>query len=469
MARALFLFLVLLYLPASLVSCARQPDQWTGDFDKLVEHRIIRALVPYSRTYYFFDRGKPKGLTYETLVEFEKKINADLKNRHLKVHVMVIPTPRDKLVINLTRGLGDIAAGNLTITDQRRAMVDFSRPLLTHVRELPVTGPESPPITHLEDLAGKTIHVRLSSSYFESLTRLNQRFKSKRITPVQIIRADESLEDEDLLDMVNAGIIPMVVVDSHKALFWKQILENIQVHTDVAIRKNGEIAWAVRKNSPQLMEKINQFVKTNKKGTLRGNILFERYLKRTAHIKNPGTSNQFARASKSFKTYGKMYDIDWLILKALAFQESGINQKTKSHKGAVGVMQILPSTARDPNVNIPEIHKLDGNIHAGAKYLRFLMDRYFSSSRISDRDKILLGLAAYNAGPRKVALLQKEAEAEGLNPHVWFKNLEVAAARKIGRETVQYVNNIFKYYIAYKRIQTLEDKKREASTPEPDA
>ncbi len=459
MIKRLLAFVILILIFNGSGGSAQTVEKWTGDFDQLIEYRVIRALVPYSKTYYFLDKAQPKGLTYEKLVAFEKMINKDLKKRHLQVHVVVIPTPRNELIPALVKGLGDIAAGNLTITEKRLKKIDFSDPFLTRVSEILVTGPKSPAIKTLKDLAGQKIHVRQSSSYYDSLLKLNQKFRSQGRKKIRLIKVDDFLEDEDLLEMVNAGMIPMVVVDNHKAEFWGKIFGKIRLHPDIIFRSKGEIGWAIRKKSPQLMGRINQFVKTSRKGTLLGNIMFERYLENTQYVKDPG-KDSFEKTTRIFKKYAERYDFDWLLLKAVAFQESGINQKKRSPRGAVGVMQMLPSTAKDPNVNIPDIHLLDNNIHAGTKYLRFIEDRYFTKDGINDRNKTLLALAAYNAGPRQVASLRKDAIARNLNPNIWFGNVEVAAARRIGRETVQYVNNIFKYYIAYSRIYEIQDKKK---------
>jgi membrane-bound lytic murein transglycosylase MltF len=138
---------------------------------------------------------------------------------------------------------------------------------------------------------------------------------------------------------------------------------------------------------------------------------------------------------------------------ALAYQESQLDHDKKSHVGAIGIMQLLPTTAADKNVGIADIAELESNIHAGHKYLRFLQDRYFSDPAISTLDRYLFTFAAYNAGPAKVAKIRTEAEAEGLDPNVWFQNVEIIAAKRIGRETVQYVSNIYKYYITYKMAQ----------------
>ena len=265
--------------------------------------------------------------------------------------------------------------------------------------------------------------------------------------------AGELLEDEDLLEMVNAGLIPMVAVDDHKARFWGEIFPDITLHPDVVLNEGGEVAWAFRKNSPQLAEVLNAFVKDHKKGTLMGNIVFKRYLKENKWARNalsPKELAKFHAVVDLFKQYADRYDFDYLMTGALAYQESQLDNSKRSPVGAVGIMQMLPATAADKNIGIRNIESLENNIHAGHKYLRFLQDRYFNDPDIAPLDRYLFTFAAYNAGPARVSSLRQQAKKRGLNPNVWFQNVEVIAAEKIGRETVQYVSNIYKYYIAYK-------------------
>jgi membrane-bound lytic murein transglycosylase MltF len=436
---------------------------WTGDFDKMVAKRQIRVLVVYSKTFYFLDRGRQRGISYDLLKEFEKFVNKKLKTKILKVNVVFIPVRRDKLIPGLLEGLGDMAVANLTITPERLKQVDFSNPLLTGVKELLVTGPAAPPLTSLDDLAGHEIYVRKSSSYYESLLELNASFKNTGKQPIQLIAADESFEDEDLLEMVNAGLIPMIVMDSHKAQFWTQIFDKIQVHSDIAVRTGGKIAWALRKNSPKLKAVINEFVKGHKKGTLIGNMMLKRYLKNTKYVKNSISKQElekFEAMVRLFKKYAGQYDFDYLMVAAQAYQESGLDQSKKSPAGAIGVMQLLPTTAADRNVNISEIEKLENNIHAGTKYLRFIVDQYYKDEPIDDLNKMLFAFASYNAGPAKVNTLRKKTAARGLKPNVWFHNVETVAAQVIGRETVQYVSNIYKYYIAYRMVTEQRERKQ---------
>jgi membrane-bound lytic murein transglycosylase MltF len=431
-------------------------ERWVGDFDGMVEREFIRVLVVYSKTHYFFDEGTQRGVTYEALKEFENFINSSLGRRTLRVHLVIIPVDRNELIPALADGRGDVAAANLTITGARREIVDFSIPLLKGVSELVVTGPDSPPLSDLDDLSGKTIHVRRSSSYWESLAALNATFESRGLDPIEVKPMEEYLQDEDLLEMVNAGMLPMAVVDGHKAKFWAKVLPSIVVREDLAVRIGGEIGWAFRQHSPKLAEHINSFVRSHRKGTLFGNVVFERYLDDTKWVTDPTVSldNETIRDTVDlFHTYGDRYGFDPLFLGAVAYQESGLDQSKRSRAGAVGVMQIKPSTAADPNVGISDVSTIENNIHAGAKYLAFLRDRYFSDPAITGLNREFLTLAAYNAGPARVRKLRSEAAEQGLDPNVWYRNVEVIAARRVGRETVRYVSNITKYWIAYRQIE----------------
>jgi membrane-bound lytic murein transglycosylase MltF len=443
-------------------------EPWKGDFNGMAERRYIRALVVYSKSFYFLDKAQQKGISYDGLKQFEKFINKKLNNKKIKVNIIFIPVSRDRLLPGLVEGLGDIAVANLTITPERLKQVDFSDPALSGVKELVVSGPTSQKIASLDDLSGKEIHVRKSSSYYESLQKLNDRFQTEGKNSVKIVAANENLEDEDLLEMLNAGLIPLVVVDSHKAEFWVQIFDKITVHEDIAVSSEGDIGWAFRKNSPEFKAVVNEFVKQHKAGTTFGNILLKRYLKDIDRIKDSASEKElekFRQTIDLFKKYAGQYQFDYLMVAAQAYQESRLDHSKVSPAGAVGVMQLLPSTAADKNIDIPDIHELENNIHAGTKYLRFITDRYFSDDNIDPENKLLLSFAAYNAGPAKIAKIRDDAKANGLDPNQWFRNVELSAAKHIGQETVHYVSNIYKYWITYsmivKRGEVLEKTKSE--------
>ncbi len=471
--RIALLFSILgLSLFSSITAIAEEPGEnqdaldfrllhqaFNGDIDEMAKQRLIRVLMPYSKTFFFFDGAQPRGASYDLSKEFETFINEKFKTKTLKINVLAIPTARKNLFPYLEQGLGDIAIGNLTITDERTRYAAFSDPIAKDVSEILVSSEGADPVNSIFDLAGRKVHVRRSSSYYESLANLNKTLKSMNKPEIQIVEANDSLEDEDLLEMVNAGLIRYMVIDSHKGEFWAQVLDKITLHPDIKFRTGGEIAWAMRKSAPGLAKYVNEFIAQHKQGTLLGNILIKKYLKDTSYIDGSIYNEhleRFKMTVRIFEKYGAQYRFDHLMLAALAYQESKLDQRLQSNVGAVGVMQILPSTAKDKNVGIPDIRDLDPNIHAGTKYLRFMADNYFANEPDLDNlNRTLFSFASYNAGPAKVASLRKETAEMGLDPNVWFANVEVVAAKRIGRETVQYVSNIMKYYVAYK---LLEDK-----------
>jgi membrane-bound lytic murein transglycosylase MltF len=365
----------------------------------------------------------------------------------------------------LAAGRGDIAAAGLTITGERRGQVDFSDPVAEGVQEIVVTGPGAPAVADLDDLGGKSVWVRRSSSYYEHLNALNEQRQKAGQVPIDIKAADENLEDEDLIEMVAAGVLPMTVVDSYLTNFWSQVFDAAKPRPDLVINVGGQIAWALRKNTPELAAAVNEFMRSHRAGTRAGNVVLFKYLKSTKWVRNALADEEVSKLKPMvdlFQTYSERFSFDWLMVAAQAYQESGLDQKRKSHVGAIGVMQVMPTTAADKRVNVKGIDKLEPNIHAGIKYLRLLADDYFSDPAIDDRNRMLFCFAAYNAGPNRVQSLRREAAKQGLDPNKWFQNVEIVAARRVGRETVQYVSNIFKYYLAYQMIAERDELKRAA-------
>lgn len=429
-------------------------EQWTGDLDQMTKRRFIRVLVAHSKTFFFMDKGTPRGTSYDVMKAFEGELNKKLKPKHLGVHVLFIPVARDRLLPGLVEGRGDIAAANLTITPARQALVDFTEPWITGVSEIVVTGPASPPIGSLNDLAGQEVFVRRTSSYHESLVNLNARFRQAGLREVVLVPAPENLEDEDLLEMLGAGLVKILVVDSHKAKFWKQIFTTLTVHPELAVRTGGDIAWAVRKGSPKLKTALNEFVKTHGEKTVFGRVTLQRYLESTKFVKSATAEaemRKFQAVVQIFRKYGHQYGMDWMLMAAQGYQESRLDQRARSAAGAVGVMQVLPATGRA--LKVGDVNQLDPNIHAGVKYIRFMIDQYFKDEPMTELDKGLFAFASYNAGPTRIRQLRTETAKRGLDPNVWFDNVERLAAEKIGRETVTYVSNIYKYYIAYTLVQ----------------
>jgi len=366
------------------------------------------------------------------------------------VHVVFVPMSRDELFPALLDGRGDVVAAALTVTPSREQKVEFAIPTRKNVNEIVVTGPSASAIATLDDLGGQEVFVRRSSVFFESLTALNARLKSEDKKETILKPAPETLEDEDLLEMVNAGLVKIVVVDDYLAAFWKQMFPKIVVHGDIVVRSGGMIAPAFRKNSPKLKAALDEYQKRFGAGTTFGNIMLRRYFKSTKFAKNATSAEEmkrFQQVVQLFRMYGDKYDMDWLLMAAQGFQESGLDQNVKSKVGAVGVMQVMPATGKD--LAVGDIRHLEPNIHAGVKYMRFMVDRYFADEPMDRLNRGLFAFASYNAGPARIRQLRRLAAARGLDPNIWFNNVERIASEKIGRETVQYVSNIYKYYVAY--------------------
>jgi membrane-bound lytic murein transglycosylase MltF len=339
-------------LPESVRLVMDRP--FTGDFDAMVKRRAIRVAVTFNRTHYFIDRGQERGLTYESLKLFENDLNADLKTGNLKVHVVIVPMTRKQLYPALASGKVDMVAAMVTVRPELEKLAAFSVPTRTNVNEVVVTGPGAPPIATVDDLAGQEGFVRKGSIYEESLDRLNVQLKASGKPAVVIDQVPDVLEDDDVLEMVNAGLVPITVVDDYLAEFWSKLFTGIKVHSG------------------------HTWLRKHPKGDAFRNTIERRYL---------------------------------------------------------------------DNVKVRE--ELDANIHAGVKYMQFMMDQYFKDDPMDNLNKGLMTFAAYNAGPGRLKQLRRETETRGLDPNVRFGNVERVASERIGRETVTYVSNIYKYYIAY--------------------
>jgi membrane-bound lytic murein transglycosylase MltF len=449
-------------LPNAVRLVMNQP--FTGDLDALIQRRAIRVAVTFNRTHYFVDRGEERGVTAESLKQFEKDLNADLKTGNLKVHVVIVPMSRDQLYPALSSGKVDMVAAMVTVTPEREKLVAFSEPTRTNVSQVVVTGPGAPPIATVDDLSGKEVFVRKGSIYDESLVALNAQLKARGKAPVVITVAPDVLEDDDILEMVHAGLVPITVVDDYLAEFWSRVFTALVVHKDVSLRSGGVLAVAFRKENPRLREAVNRWIRTHGRGDAFRNTIERRYLHNVKYARNAvaGSERRKLQAVVDiFKKYGAQYSLDYLLMAAQGYQESTLDNSVRSPVGAIGVMQVMPPTGRE--LNVGDITKIDSNIHAGVKYMRFMMDEYYADEPMDDINKALMTFASYNAGPGRVRQLRREAAQRGLDPNLWFNNVERVASERIGRETVTYVSNIFKYYVTY-RLLTDQKERRDAAT-----
>ena len=427
---------------------------WKGDFDGMLERRVIRFYVPYSRSLYFVDKGKERGIAAYLIREFERWVNRkyakQLGKRPLTVFVVV--ATRDKLRADLLEGQADVAVGNIKVLDELQRDVDFVAPDENAAStEILATGPASPAIASIDDLAGKSVQVRRVSSYYLSLAELNARFKMERKQQVKITLLPDALEDEDMLEMLNAGLLQAIVVDDWKAKAWAQVLPKVKIREDIVLRPKTRVGWAIRKHSPKLAAELNEFYAYFAKTHGGGAKLIGGYTAKVKALKNAGAGEdqkRFEALIAVFQKYGAQYGFDPLMLAAQGYQESQLNQNAKSHVGAIGIMQVMPATGEE--LKVGDIRQAEPNIHAGAKYMDLLMTKYFPDAKFDEQNRTLFAFASYNAGAGNISRMRKEAAKRGLDHDQWFNNVEIVTAEKIGMETTTYVRNIFKYYAAYR-------------------
>jgi membrane-bound lytic murein transglycosylase MltF len=427
-------------------------ERWTGDLDGIAKRRILRILVVPSALNFFFNGTEMQGVMFDLTRDLEIALNKKLKTRNLPINVVYIPVPREEMLSKLAAGYADIAG---TIAEREQAaQVDYTEPLFPDAEGVVVTGPASPPVNRLEDLSGRELYVEENTAIWDRLVELNEQFRRAGKAPVKLVPADPRLIEDDIAQAVNAGLVPATVMWDKIADAWSKVLPHLKVHHEVVLGK-APLCWAVQRNTPQLKAAVNDFIKFHNVGTLYGNTIMRRYLQDTKWVEDATSRKDLKRFNEMvilFQKYGNQYDYPYLMLAAQAYQESRLNQRLRSRAGAVGVMQIKPSTAAQSPINIRGVNRLDRNIEAGAKFMRFMETQYFDREPMDDITHSLFAIASYNAGPAKIQSLRKQAAEQGYDPNLWFNNVEIVASVEIGRQTVQYVGNIYKYYLAYKMV-----------------
>lgn len=439
-----------------------------GDLDSMIARRRIRALVPYTHLYYYVNGRERRGIAFEALNRLEKDINDQLHFNPPKVRVLFIPVNRTQVIPLLRDGYGDIAYAGLTITEERKKLVDFSEPTITGLKEIIVGSKASPRLTTLADLSGKDLYLHPGSSYEVAALKLSDSLEQLGLPAINIKRVDPYLEVEDIMQLLQSGTIPYSATVEDVARLWTKVMDSLVLYDQMPLSKNVSYGMVIRKGSPKLKAATDKFVKKHAKGTVFGNTLYNRYVKSTKllpNMHNKKTVAQVRALRVTFQKYADKYRLDWLLLAAQGYQESQLKQEAVSPVGAIGIMQVMPATAAGRPLYIKNIHNVDNNVHAGVKYMRFLIDEYFQGPEIDTLNCHLFALAAYNCGPGRVAQLRRKAKAKGLNENLWFNNVEIIAAQEIGRETVQYVSNIYKFYASYRALNYYMVQRNKITSP----
>jgi membrane-bound lytic murein transglycosylase MltF len=439
---------------------------WKGDLDAMAKRRVVRVLVPFRRPEFFYMEGRPAGILQEGFQELEKLLNTKYKTTAAnRIIVALLPTPMDHVRDRMADGYGDIAAGSISITEANKAMADFTVPTRTGMKIIAVTGPGAPELKSVEGLSGKEVWVMPQTRMKKDLEDLNARLRSQGKAPAKMRETDPVLEPGDVLELVNTGVYPIALMQSFQAEFWAQVFDKIKPRNDLALAEDVQLGWAIQKGTPQLKAFLDDFIKTHGIGTSFGNTVMRRYLKDARYVTNATDVNELKKFQATvpyFKKYSIQYNLDYLLMAAQGYQESRLDQSVKSPVGAVGIMQVMPSTAAGAPVNISNIEKEENNIHAGVRLMHFLIEDHFNEPGVDLRNRMLFAIASYNAGPAKVARCRTLAKNMGYDPNIWFNNVEVAVAKVVGRETTQYVANIYKYYIAYRLAGGTYQRRQEA-------
>ena len=424
----------------------------TDDLDAMRRLGRVRVLVSFSRTNFFVSEGRPRGFDCDLMSEYQRALLTQLKLRRAEMTIVFVAVPFEQLIPALLEGRGDIAAGGLTVTPARQQLIAFSEPYLPDVDEIVVTSKQFRELKSLDDLGGRAVRVVRGSSYVDHLRVLSDDLQRRGRPAINIVEADPSFEAEDLLEMVHAGVTDLTIVDRPIADAWAQVLPALAPRPNLKVNSGGSLALAVRPNNPQLLASVNAFVRGHRRGTTIGNILFRRYFGNTRWLTNPMSDErqrQRDALEALFEKYAKQYQFDWLLLAAQAYQESAFDPSARSDAGAVGLMQLLPSTAREMGVVSDKLADPEQNIRAGTMYLAKLRDTYFNDASLQPANRSDFILAAYNAGPGNVAKWRDLAAKRGLDANVWRGSVERISLEMIGEQTYRYVRNIDKYYLIY--------------------
>ena len=442
-----------------LVLRVTRPDY--SDWPEIERRGLLRVLVPRDRTNFFYAEGRLRGMEYELMHEFERSLAGKAGGARPQIDVAFVPVAFDRLIPALLEGLGDVAAGGLTITAEREQIVAFTEPYMSGVAQIVVANRRAPPLASLDSLSGQLVVVGPGSSYLESLARLNAQFAARGLGPASVDSLGRGFATEDMLEFVNSGAFPYTVADHHVAELWSGVLGDLRLYPELQLASGDRIAWAVRRENPRLKKVLDTFLLATRKGTRTGNVLFQRYFQGTEWIRDPDIdlrSGRLGLVLEPLQRLAPQYGFDWRLIAAQVYQESRLDPAARSRSGAIGLMQLLPATAKD--MGFEDVTGVEDNLHAGIRYMAWLRDTYFSDPAMPEAVRTDLTLAAYNAGPGRVRRWRLAAADQGIDPDRWFGQVENLALESVGFEPVRYVANINKYFVILSRLLDERGRRR---------
>lgn len=463
MTRPSLLTLLVLALLAPLPAMARAPGPLqvahpakARDLADIRQSRVLRVLVNQSRNSSGEVKGEAIGVEYHRLQAFEQYLNGHADGGQA-IHLKIIPRPKEQLIGALQRGDGDLVAPGELLDLPDTPLVSASAPVLDNVPLVLVGAKGARRYARIEQLAGKTVTLPAGSVAGDALQAINQKLAARKLAPVKVEWADPSLAVEDVLEMVQAGIYPMTIVEKPIAGRWAKVMPKLMVQGNLHLGAPRQITWYVRSDASMLHASIDRFTR-GYRAPADQDAAFTRVYRKLYQVHNPLAHADRQRLEKLrpvLQRYGREQGIDWLNLAALAFKESQLDPTVRGAGGATGLLQITPSAAQ--RVGVGNIQNVDNNVQAASRYLALIRKKFFASSKLNERQRMAFVLAAYNMGPERVQAMRAEARRRGLNPNQWFFQVERIAMEQMGMNAVSYVNSVNKYYLAYDRERdTLE-------------
>ncbi|QLF91907.1 transglycosylase SLT domain-containing protein [Pseudomonas sp. ABC1] len=420
------------------------------DLAQIRRDGVLRVLVNQSRNSSGEVKGEVVGVEYARLRAFEQFLNRD-GHPGRSITLKIIPKAKDQLLAALLRGEGDMVAPGERLGMPAGAALSRSRAVVAEVPMVLVGRKGGMTYASLEQLSGRSLALPAGSAAGPALARLNESLLAKGRAPVVIEWVDPSLAVEDVLEMVQAGIYPLTAVELTIAQRWAKVMPRLRIEQKMTLGEKAGMHWFLPRETNMLQASVDRFLKEYR-APANQDAVFERVYRRLYRVQYPldRTGRQRLDSVRTvLQRHAREQAFDWLNLAALAFKESTLNPAARGASGAVGLMQVTPATAR--SMGVGDVHRLENNVRASAKYLASIRRQFFSSPRLNERERMAFVLAAYNLGPQRVQSMRAEARRRGLNADQWFFQVERVALESVGMGVVSYVNSVNKYYLAYAR------------------
>ncbi|RAS34215.1 MULTISPECIES: transglycosylase SLT domain-containing protein [unclassified Pseudomonas] len=429
------------------------PASKDRDLQQIRSSKVLRVLVNQSRNSSGEIKGEPVGIEYYRLRGLEHYLNARAGDGQ-QIRLKIIPRAKEQLLGALQRGEGDLAAPGELLDPAVTGGVNSSAPVLDHVPLLLVGRKGERSYTRAEQLSGRTVALTSASAAGAVIQQLNQQLALRKRSPIKIEWVDSTLAVEDVLEMVQAGIYPLTMVERPIAQRWAKVMPNLRLDNRVQLGQAQAMRWYVRRDATLLLATVDRFLQ-GYRAPENQDAAFERIYRRQYRVHNPLARKDRQRLNALrpvLQKHGEAQQIDWLNLAALAFKESTLNPTARGSGGAHGLMQITPSAAQ--RVGVSDTGSVDGNVQASARYLALIRRKFFASPKINERERMAFVLAAYNLGPERVQAMRAEARKRGLNGNQWFFQTERIAMEQVGMGPVNFVNSVNKYFLAFNRERT---------------